>query len=612
MTSCEDFLDNQPIAKVSSSGFYNDEKNAQLAVNAIYDPMGWGDHESILVQLIGDCNSDDCEVGGDPSALDMGEFVQYSTYKPNPSTFTQKFIQNYYVGIQRANNFLEQTSSVDFDASKLRGEASFMRALYYFDLVRVFGPVPLMIHTGSDYYLTGNRQSGDDAKGTKQIEAIYAQIVKDLEYAASTLPTRDKYSATDAGRATKGAAWGLLAKVYAFEASYNKIGFLFTKENQTKLWENVTAYADSVINFGGSYALNKDYHKLFTLAGENDAESLFEIQYVEGSQGVGGGNKTEGTIRVCDMAPRSWFDPASSVGILNQGKWGYGLNEPTISLVSEFDLNKAGTIEHYSNAYTPDIPAATKINGKKAMNMWILNDMKTNQKYLQPTTNPLYKQAGYTDYDPRIDMIVKPNDSIYDRLSDNKFHSFCSFIYKGTDIGDYACTGFWNRKTLDGVNDANSPQVRGLNFIVLRLADIILLKAEAEFELGNEPQARTLVNEIRTRARNSRWEISPKDTIVDGYLKGYKITSSTVPADYTTPITLNEIYKERRMELFCEGHRFYDIVRWGLADKICPNRPNEFHGTDFKSWKGKYSYFQPIPPILVSEGKGNVIQNPGY
>ena len=600
LTSCNKFLDRQVIAQETTDGYYNTKENALLAVNGVYDPMGWGNHESIFMQMIGDCNSDDCEVGGDPAALDMGEFVQYETYKPNPSSFTKDFIQNYYVGIQRANTFLESTTNVDYDARRYRGEVSFMRALYYFDLVRAFGPVPLITKSGPAYYLSGNRQSGDDAKGSKHIEKIYAQIVEDLKYAALTLPTADKYTnTTDKGRATKGAAWGLLAKVYAFEASYCKNNFLFLNETKSKLWEKVSQYADSVKLYGG-YKLVPDYHTLFSKADENSIESLFEIQYVSGSQSVGGGNKNEGTIKVVDFSPRSWFDASAATGTANQSKWGYGLDEPTINLVSQFDLkDKAtGSIKNYTVAYNPTIPAAVKVNGKKAMNMWILDDMTKNQWNLQ---------KDFTDYDPRIDMIIKPNDSIYDYLTDAvkpKWQRICAFTHKGTDLSDYACTGFWSRKVLDGVDDPDNPQVRGLNFIVLRYADIVLLKAEASLELGNDGDALNAVNEIRARARASRWERNGTGT-------GYNTVTGTTPANLTS-VTLEDVYKERRLELFCEGHRFFDIVRWGIADQICPNRPSEFHGSDFKSWKGKYSYFQPIPPTLISEGKGNVVQNPGY
>lgn len=602
VTGCDKFLDKQKLAEVATDGFYKKEENAILATNGVYDPMGWGNHESIFMQMIGDCNSDDCEVGGDPSAYDMGEFVQYSIYKPNPSSFTRDFIQNYYVGIQRANTFLEATTDVDYDARRLRGEVSFMRALYYFDLVRAFGPVPLITKTGSAYYLSGNRQAGDDAKGTKQIEKIYSVIIEDLKYAALVLPA--KYGAADAGRATKGAAWGLLAKVYAFEASYSKNNFLFLNENKTKLWENVLAYSDSVEK-SGVYSLETDYHKLFDLSGENGSESLFEIQYVSGSQGVGGGNKNEGTIKVVDFSPRSWFDASSSTGTANQSKWGYGLNEPTISLVSQFDLNDGtANIKHYTAPYEPQIPNATIASGKKAMNMWILDDMTKNQWNLH---------KDFVDYDPRIDMIIKPNDSVLDILTDAtkpKYQRICAFTYPNSKLSDFACSGYWNRKTLAGADDPNSPQVRGLNSPILRFADILLLKAEAALELGNDADALNAVNKVRARARASRWVIDPTN-VGDNYYKGYKIVAGTTPTNLTA-VTLDDIYKERRLELFCEGHRFFDLVRWGKADEICGAAGRkEFHKNSF-AWKGKYSYFQPIPPTLISEGKGNVVQNPGY
>jgi len=606
LTGCEKFLDKQPIAKVTTSGYYNSKENAILAVNGIYDPIGWGDHENDFMQFIGDACSDDCETGGDPGAFDFGEFSQYSTYKPNPADMTKKFVQNYYVGIQRANTLLEQTQNVGYDASRFRGEASFLRAIYYFRLVQAFGPMPILLNTSSDNYYPSNREKDDDAKGSKYIAKIYKQIILDLQYAAKTLPHKGEYAQSDAGRATKGAAWGYLAKVYAFMASYNSTGFLFLDENKSDLWKKVNAYADSVVK-SNDYQLESDYHNLFTVANKNGSESLFEIQHLVGSSN-GGGNKDEGSILACDFAPRSWFDLSQKDAISTNNKTiGYGGDCPTPDLVSQFDLNNGTAIPtHWSGAYTPVIPMNIVQNGKRAENLWIMADMKANQ----PDLNNAKK---YTDYDARIDMIVKPNDSVYDSyFGTKKWQKFCAFLHHGTDLSDFACTGFWNRKTQNGQSSGTAIQESALNTILLRYADILLLQAEALININgaNDPNAIANVNLIRTRARNSFWRISIADSI-SSVRRGYKLVSSTTPADVST-LSIEDVYKERRLELFCEGQRFFDIVRWGKANDICPNRPTEYHGSDFKSWKGTNSYFLPIPPTIVSEGKGKIIQNPGY
>jgi len=622
MTGCKKFLDKEPIALVNSVGFYNTEANTILATNAIYDPMGWGDHESITMQMIGDCNSDDCEVGGQSvGATDMAEFSLYSLYKPNPPfTITTHFLQNYYVGIQRANTLLWGTDpansqySGNYKVSRYRGEASFLRALYNFQLAEVFGPMPIMIPdaTGVVNEYPGNIQSGDDAMGTKQIEAIYKLIISDLTYAAKNLPSKNQYSASDAGRATRGAAWGLLAKVYAFMASYNQNSFLFKDSVSQALWRKVDSCATLVTN-DGSYSLVPDYHKLFTIQGENGPESLFEIQTLPSNQqgSVGGGNKAEATIRVCDFAPRSWFS-TSGTSVLNNGTIGYGLHSPTKELVAAFDLNNNGAIQHWpTGAYSPQIPLGTAQSGASKTYSWIFNDMKQNQPDL------LHQ---YTDYDPRIDLIVKPNDSLFDNIYHPKapvWERFCAYtvpynsnIVSQSQINSFTCTGFWDRKTMAAVNDTANPQTRALNLIVLRYADILLLQAEAEFNLGNVNGALTNVNLIRARARASRWV--PGNT-ASGYMNGYQLAASTTPAPLTTISSIQDIYNERRLELFCEGQRFFDLVRWGLADGICPNRPTEYHGNSFSAWKpNKQSYFQPILPQIVTEGKGTIIQNPGY
>ena len=170
MMSCEKFLDKKPLASMTSVGFYNTEGNATLAVNAIYD-VWTAERANAILWAQGDCASDDSEFGGNPQVEDQPELQQMMLYKTlSNNSFILKFSNMCYTGIQRANNVIantDPTSNKDlrYDPSQVRGEASFLRAVFYYYLVTTMGPVPLVIEPLTpDKFTTGNRDANDDDK----------------------------------------------------------------------------------------------------------------------------------------------------------------------------------------------------------------------------------------------------------------------------------------------------------------------------------------------------------------------------------------------------------------------------------------------------------------
>jgi hypothetical protein len=590
LTSCEKFLNKEPIARVTSIGFYDTETNTAKATNALYDPLGWERFFTGLLFAQGDCASDDAEVGGSLTGGPFEDITQDIMLYKAASTNVQllNFCQASYVGIQRCNTLLEQTANVDFNAKKYRGQAYFLRGLYYYYLVTSIGPVPLVTKSvGSEDYRTGNRASNDDASGTKQMEKIFQQIINDLDSAANILPTKDQYSAADAGRATKGSAWGYLAKTYSFMASSNK---LFKSNNKTDYWNKVIEYSDKIKTNEPSYQLVSDYHKLFTIDGENSTESLLEVQYVQGTDYP---NKDEGTTRTIDFTPRSVFGKS--------GLFGFGMLNPTLDLVSQFDIQKAdGTITHWDSKWVFNL--ATIPTDKRAdIDGYLLSYTKINA----PNLN---NKAVYSDYDPRIDMIAKPGDSLYYN-TESKWYRIKAFKGDcGGLVSHLSATGFWTMKTQSAfvIGDQYNP----LNQPLLRLSDVLLLEAEAKYVTGNTADAVALVNKVRERARNSKWTPDSTQKAVS-YHRGFKVGGGTIPKDLTTINSVEEIYLDRRVELFNEGVRFYDLVRWNKANDICSSRPAEYKNRTF-AWKTDYSMLLPIPSRLIADGNGNVIQNPGY
>src|SRR5690606_9800293 len=165
-------------------------------------------------------------------------------------------------GISRCNQALKNVPLFSISnelKNRLRGEALFLRAFYYFNMVRTFGDVPIV-----DTVVDANNPSDfEKINDRRPVAEVYAFIENDLNQAISLLPTKQQYEPKDLGRATKGAAAALLAKVSMYQGK----------------WETVLLLTDQIIgNQLGTYGLAADYATIWREVGENNEESLFEIQ----------------------------------------------------------------------------------------------------------------------------------------------------------------------------------------------------------------------------------------------------------------------------------------------------------------------------------------------
>ncbi len=256
MGSCtKDFLQRDPESIISASNFFSNESQVKQAVNGAYNSvlqMGLADY-----WIFGEMRSDNTTFhynntnrGLEQREL-MEQFVSQATDEPL-STFWQRL----YTGIDRANEVLDHIGTVNMpDANKNQytGEMKFLRAFHYFTLVRQWGGVPLRI---TSTQTTDQTKS----KGRASVDDIYTQIIADLTDAASKLPK--KYTGADVGRATEGAARTMLAEVYLTRKK--------TTEALTEL-RKVEAIG---------YQLLPSYAAIFDPANKNNAESIFEIQYL--------------------------------------------------------------------------------------------------------------------------------------------------------------------------------------------------------------------------------------------------------------------------------------------------------------------------------------------
>ncbi|WP_375437440.1 RagB/SusD family nutrient uptake outer membrane protein [uncultured Hymenobacter sp.] len=310
----EDYLDLDPRNASTVENFYKTETDAQLATNAVYSQLNQSGMFNYSLWAIGDVMSDNSFLGGG-GAADGIEFQQLDNFtmtSTNPLTTTHW--QRAYLGIGQANQVLQRVPGITFTTAnapiqnQYLGEAAFLRALYYFYLVRAFGDVPLV--------LTPAATTADVAGLSRTpIAQVYEQIVKDLNDAITKLP--NSYTGDNLGRATKWSATALLAKVYLTQG--NKMADAATQArlviaNSGKtLWPN---FADN-----------------FKVENENGQESLFEVQFKSGLSSY----TTDGPGACMNefWGARFFGNPY----VVSSG--GYGFNIPEKDLVDSYEATDA-------------------------------------------------------------------------------------------------------------------------------------------------------------------------------------------------------------------------------------------------------------------------------
>jgi hypothetical protein len=301
-SSCEEDLNVEPNDTINEIDFLNNPDNAVKLVNGVYNKQL--DFEMYSFSWIGmtSITSDDADKGS--SISDTGadkNKMDNLTFEASDISFREVW-QGRYDGIGRANNalfYLEQLQIQETLKNRLIGETKFLRALYYFDLVRCFGGVPLVTERIDINNSTLINQVVFTRK-TKQ--ETYAQIEADLLDAIEKLPLKGQYSLNDLGRASKGAAQALLAKVYLYQG--NKMQEAFDM-------------AGNVV-FSGQYGLLANYQDVWREVGENKIESIYEIQASPGN------------------APQSYSYVQAPRGTPDLG-WGF--NTPSLSLVNAYETN---------------------------------------------------------------------------------------------------------------------------------------------------------------------------------------------------------------------------------------------------------------------------------
>lgn len=500
LASCEDWLLEPSPGVTKLEDFFTTGETAIQAVNGAYMPLMWEFNNTYYPEwFIGDVVSDDAIKGGQ-NIGDMDVVYDMENFKTaSNNTYLLDFYRAQYQGIGRCNLILQQVPYMNVDTlftqslkDRVLGEAKFLRAMYYFRLVRIFGGVPkidFVVETATQWKQP--RASAD---------AIYEFIIADLEDANQKLWKKSEYAAKDLGRATKGAAQAMLLKTNLY----------------TKQYAAAKAWGDSIIE-SGEYGLLPEYADNFRLNGENGLESVFEIQYMNDEKSdYGEGNGfTRGTFTVILTRAR--------------GAEGWGFNKPTQNLYNEYesdDMRRDETILTFAEPHVDDNYLGNTYSSKK----YALMDI------------------------------------------DNSYISLAHFT-------------------------------RGpINNKVIRYADVLLMYAEACCELNLLTPAKWALEEVRARARNLAGD--PLTALPEFPYGSYTDTQDDLRS---------AIRHERRVELAMEGHRWFDLVRWGIAKEtmdayaLTETEEARAHMSTFVA--GKHELF-PIPIIEIDLNP--MPQNPMY
>ncbi len=352
LTGCgEKFLEEAPVDQITDANFYKTQQDAIQATNAAYSELTKeGQYNS--AQWAFDIMADNSVTGGD-DGNDGIEYKQMEAFSiPSTNFVVNRLWGGSFIGVQRANLVLQKVPDIaDMDPaikSRCLGEAQFLRAKFYFDLVRAYGDVPL--------FTTPPATPAEVNIPRTPAAQVYAQIEKDLIAAIGNLP--GSYSGADLGRATKWAATGLLAKVYITEG---------------KKAEAATQ-ARAVIS-GSGKTMWADYADNFKVSNENQnaKESLFEIQYING--------RNEYDRNQVGSAMNEFFGPRGA----NQTPGsGYGFNVPEPDFVNGYeagDKRKAATIFVPGDVFPDGKVQSNKATGSPFgynVRKWFVGKVNTN------------------------------------------------------------------------------------------------------------------------------------------------------------------------------------------------------------------------------------------
>ena len=555
-TSCNAFLDQDvPQAILSEEQVSNPQYVDNLVISAYAIFISAEDINSSFSMWNFDVRSDDAYKGGNGTSdgdvfhqLEISQGILTTNWNINDMWI------RLYNCLSRVNAAINALNSMgdDYKLKEQRlAEMSFLRAYGHFLLKRLYKNIPFVIKsnmTQQEYLALSNTEYTNDEG--------WQVIADDLEYAFAVLPEMQ----ADKGRPTKAAAAALLAKTYLYKAyrQDDPTSHRVTEINADDL-RKVLDYTDPSLYAG--YGLEPDFHNNFRPEPqyENGVESIWAMQY----------SMNDGTKN----------------GNLN---WAYGLIVPTIPGVTDGGCDFYKPSQNLVNAFKTDDAGLPLLN-------------TFNQKDFNAATDNADPRLWLTVGIPGFPYMFNPNYIMAKNQTwsrSNGLYGYNVTLKHNVDPDtEYLIKGAW----------WGSP----MNRIVLRYADVMLMRAEAEAQLGiHLDEAIDLVNQLRNRSAQSTGMLTGYDVQY-----GAKMRVMPYPGTYGKDETLLRVKMERRVELAMESERFFDLVRWGEAYDVI----NNYYATEadncaiyaeahFTADKNEYL---PIPYEQIAASNGHYTQNIG-
>lgn len=555
-TSCSDFLDDQKPQGVLDSDMVKDPSNVDNLVISAYAVFTTAeDINSSFSMWNFDVRSDDAYKGGNGTS-DGDVFHQLEIEQGVLTTnwnINDMWVRLYNC-ISRVNSAISvlETTSDSYQLKAQRlGEMKFLRAYAHFLLKRLYKNIPFIMDANL------KQEDYNTLSNTEfNNDEGWQQIINDVEYAYSVLPVKQ----TDKGRPSKAAAAAFLTKAYLYKAyrQDNAASNQVTSINREDLLK-VIEYSNPDIYSAGGFDLEPDFHNNFRpeTQYENGVESIWAMQYS--------------------------INDGTKYGNLN---WSYGLIVPNIPGVTDGGCDFYKPSQNLVNAYRTDADGHPFIDTFNNKDYDLTQDAdprlfltvgltglpyEFNSKYMMDASATWSRSNGLYGYYVTLKQNVDPD---------------CGYLVKGS---------WWGTP---------------MNRIVFRYADVLLERAEAYAQLNETGEAIKLVNEIRKRAKQSTGMIAnyPSDY-------GVKFNISTYNGTYSQEDALKIVKMERRLEMGMESERFFDLVRWGEAEKVlnkyfAEEANNCLIYRDAHFTKNKNEYL-PIPYSQVAASNGHYTQNIG-
>lgn len=551
MSACTGFLDIEPETTLTGKNFYKSPDDIRSALYSTYSSLRDNGLYSASIYLFGDVRSD--------VAFPNQTNYYANTFRHEIEKFTisannsgnQNYWAHHYKGIIRANTVIEKGKEFfgnDEAVQKYIAEAEVLRALFYFNLVRAYGGVPIIMDIPQEY---------TDSRGhlRASTEEVYIRILTDL---TTAIESNNLYRSTNngektpTGRVNKYAAEALLGKVLLSmpnditEAAYPNVEAwkdisanpnitVFYPETTTTQYEAAKYYLEDVINNGG-YELYPNFSELFKPTNKHSSESIWEVEYKTG-QAEGLGSPFYTLFSPASYAPRN---KANSNGyipspISNQGN---GACAPTgyfMDMAKKWD-SMYPDYQYEVRKFDDVIYTDTRISDG---NIKLDTD---GISYLPVNENKDYTQNVAYPYDPYTGT------------------SFRTSV-KGFSADDQWMCGKYMGSSEYKVNDSDD------NWYILRFADVLLLLAEAEAHISDGVLSQSVLNNTINLVRERAGIVpylasgdSNKEWVLDTPEKVYQA-----------------IYDERTLELAFEGHRWFDLVRSGKAVEVMNQHFTNFY-----------------------------------